>query len=713
LQASFVDEQRSKSGVTTSSYNVFSNRISSAADYLTNLEAVGVDYCFFPAERWQIVHAAILDAANMNCETRPDALLHIRVAHQVTHIDLNDENRAVALRAVNLEKQPRPPQNGMPGSVLRACDPSGQHANMYGTGKVNTDDCKPHASILEYMLPTSATLNGNTFPADYNISDSVDAAAYGYDFASMQFDIVKSEHAPDVSVDHGGVNRLMGTSNAVGTYLATPLTERPATFSTRTSYRGGNTHSDTALAPLVDERRFCAKKEVVLGMGAPATTAALIRSGVGPEHQVRALGADVKAHLPAVGRVIENYEAFTSAVPKLVRATSFETGKLQGYQKATYAALSQNLLTNNAFNEMTQTTYLTEGVNADWARCGKGDGYAATCTKTQGNKPIMGLPFWVRERPCNKTYKVGTLEVPYQKNFHGLGQGLAGLYGPVVYDSSSWGTTQYFLLGNADANALGSAPAFNQTKINQAMNGDLDDGVIMMTGISFVFETCNGGYEGGTIEVAAHPLGKVGWTMDHTKMPRARCECVKDMIDSVVDALYEVHGFEWEFFQLTKRKLPLSHFASDAYRGNNQNGAILTGTGVMEWNKLAEYFDDTMNPIVGGYKRHLAESEMEAFCDDTHTYLAGHHIMGGAPMGQPGEVAEAAIDGEFRVFDTKNLRVVDAAAARISPSGNPWMAITQWGQVAAKRIAESWGLDQSTMWDNGNPFDRHHPYYVD
>ena len=198
--------------------------------------------------------------------------------------------------------------------------------------------------------------------------------------------------------------------------------------------------------------------------------------------------------------------------------------------------------------------------------------------------------------------------------------------------------------------------------------------------------------------------------MDHTKMPRARCECIKEMIDSVVDGLSAAHGFEWEFVQLTKRKLPLTHFASDAYRGNNEFGASVTGTGVMEWGRLADYFDDATNPIVGGYKRDLAPAEMQAFCDDMHTYMGGHHIMGGAPMGKPDEVAEAAIDGAFRVYETKNLRVVDASAARIAPSGNPWMAFTQWGQVAAQRIAEVWGLDQTAMWDNGNPFDAHHPY---
>ena len=710
LQASFVDAQRAQSGISTSSYNVFSNRVSSAADYLVNLEAVGVEYCFYPSERGRILHRAIVDVANMNCETNPDARLHIRVGHQVTRVDLDDANRAVALRAVDLTKQPRPPQTRMPGSALRTCDPRGEHANLYGTGLPNTDDCAPHASALEYLLPQDTTLNGNFLPADYNLTDPSDLNAYLYDFASMQFDIAKTRNAPDVSLNDAAIGNLVASANAVGAYLATPQSERPHSSPTSASVRGAPAHSGRALGPLVDERRFCAKKEVVLGLGAPGTTATLLRSGIGPAHQVGGMDVVVKADLPAVGRVLDNYEAFTGAFPKLVRATSPESGQLQGYQKATIAALSNSLLVNLVFNERVETSYVTEGVNAAWTTCGKGDGYAQTCTKTQGNKPNMGLPLWVRDRPCNRTHTVGTLQVPYGKNLHGIGGGFPGSIGPIIYDGAVWGTPQYFMVGHADPNALVAAPPFNQTKIDNAFAGDLDDGVVFLAGAGFVLETCNGGYEGGTFEVEAHPLGKVGWTMDHTKMPRARCECIKEMIDSVVDGLSAAHGFEWEFVQLTKRKLPLTHFASDAYRGNNEFGASVTGTGVMEWGRLADYFDDATNPIVGGYKRDLAPAEMQAFCDDMHTYMGGHHIMGGAPMGKPDEVAEAAIDGAFRVYETKNLRVVDASAARIAPSGNPWMAFTQWGQVAAQRIAEVWGLDQTAMWDNGNPFDAHHPY---
>ncbi|SFW83338.1 GMC family oxidoreductase [Amycolatopsis australiensis] len=100
-------------------------------------------------------------------------------------------------------------------------------------------------------------------------------------------------------------NRRLNTWHAYGLPVATRMTVHTGAFVHRLRFSG--TRATGVVAEIGGEVRELAADLVVLAAGALASPAILLRSGVGPAGELRALGVDVVADLPGVGRNLHDH----------------------------------------------------------------------------------------------------------------------------------------------------------------------------------------------------------------------------------------------------------------------------------------------------------------------------------------------------------------------------------------------------------------------
>ena len=268
LQNDFDLARRFKSTIGVRSHNRWSKAHSTSADTIASMLANGIRVCFVPHKNPLILSEKVLPA-ELNCgvpETSENSILHIQTGAFITGLTFDEVHgvpRVTGVEYVHEEDQDRPDQNRISRNVNTTCTASN---NLYGTGRDNTNDCMNR----EYGLETRGTLTDE----EWHEVKQRTATSTGY---------------------------LMGRGfdGANGRYM---------------KHQRQIPNERETLPALKKVNLERAKMEVVLGMGAPGTTALLMRSGIADQAESRRLGVEPVANLP-VGRMSDNFEFYFAPMP--------------------------------------------------------------------------------------------------------------------------------------------------------------------------------------------------------------------------------------------------------------------------------------------------------------------------------------------------------------------------------------------------------------
>jgi len=122
---------------------------------------------------------------------------------------------------------------------------------------------------------------------------------------------------------------------------------------------------------------------------------------------------------------------------------------------------------------------------------------------------------------------------------------------------------------------------------------------------------------------------------------------------------------------------------------------------------LDEYFDNSNNPVISGYRQ---EMNLDDFYDEVISKaIWGHQVMGGAVGGRFND-PRAVSDGHGRIYNTQGLRVADISFAPTPFHGNPWVGAAQVGAVIARFVLDDWNNTYKYL--NIMPLEHEHPLYV-
>lgn len=601
-------ERRLRSKITTRSENPFSGTRSSSADAIANVLGLGIGVCFFPHPTNKIILSEQVLPDEYNCnhpETRQTAGLQVRTGTLVTGLTFDEVEglpRATGVEWVYEGEQERPDQNRYYNNVARACKAS---KNLYGVGKDNTSDCMNRG---------------------YQFENNVDAST-GEALSEAQWKVVKARAS---TAD--GVIRSIGTKNLEdGQYAPYQV----------------NVPQDAAeLPPLRNVQTARAKVEVALGMGAPGTTATLMRSGISRPDEARRLMTTLRADLP-VGKMSNNYEFLFQ--PLVKNLTSPHVANFWADAAAQSSTDSQDSF-DRSYLKRSQIDH------------------------SSGFFDLREYGFVIRVHPrkCSNGR--------YELNHHHYRTSFSSL-SSTIYTTRATESTS--LLVNGETGGLIAAPGF-MPELSGESNDDSRQNTAFM-------KLRN-----------AHPLGKIGW-MNFNALNEERCQCYFEAVDSFMKQLDEnFPDVGFESLAYTKRRRSINDFLT----GWDAAG---TGSAVFTQAAADQYFDDVNNPIVAGYRGPKGKTDPVEFCAQSQLINGGHHIQGGAIMGRP-EDDTAVTDSKGKVYNVHNLRVVDISALPLSPDGNPWVSVFQLGNLMALFAAQEHGLDTRAVAANADPTQAPHPY---
>lgn len=600
--------RRLRSKISTRSENPFSGTRSSSADAIANVIGLGIGVCFFPHPTNKLILSEQVLPDEYNCnkpETRSTAKLQIRTGTLVTGLTFDEvegNSRATGVEWVYEGDQERPDQNRFYNNVARVCKAAN---NLYGVGKDNTSDC----------------LNRG-----YQFESNIDASS-GQPLTDAQWQTVRSRAA---TAD--GVIRSLGTKNLEdGRYAPYQV----------------NVPQDVAeLPPLKNVQRAQAKVEVALGMGAPGTTATLMRSGISKADESRRLMTTLRADLP-VGKMSNNYELLFQPMVK----------------NLTHPHVA-NFWADAAAQSSTENRDSFDRSYMKRSEINKTDGFF--------NEREFGFIFRIHPRKCsNRRYEINAHH--YRTSYSGFSN--------TIYTTRATESTTLFV--NAETGGLVVAPGFVPE-----LSGESNDDVRQNTAVMKLRNS--------------HPLSKIGW-MNYQSLNEERCQCFFEAIDGFMKQLDEnFPDVGFESLAYTKRLKSINEFLV----GFDAAG---TGSAVISQAALNEYFDDVKNPIIAGYRGPKGETDPQEFCALSTLAVGGHHIQGGAIMGRPTDDA-AVTDSKGKVYNVHNLRVVDISTLPLAPDGNPWVTVFQLGNLMALFAAQEHGLDAASVMTNADPTQEPHPY---
>lgn len=627
MMSEFEESKRQQGYVHTSSVNPFSKRHSGSHDVIANLIGLGAKVCFWPSDSHRILSTFVIpDKYHCGKPLGSQARIQIRTGALVTGLTFNDApgsiSRVTGVQWVNEFDQLRPDQNRFDMNAGRQCVPTtGQYGDkyggsLYGNGLANTPDCKNSYNTMEVFTVFDGTAQNLT----------------------KDNELLKRSMATDGDVTYNGV-KVVGD---------------------RVSYNQRYVPTERALAGLVNVKTVTAKKEVILGLGAPGTTALLIRSGISTKGEHERLKTDILRSRLDVGWMADNFEGVFSLAPTTVGA-----------------------MFPLAFDTFDNAAIANAGIFKSFLR---------QDTQWTINKPYDVACYWNNIRNILRVDPA----TGYEKNLHYF-RNLLPFFSSNIYSARS----NQFEMGTLFLGD-GQSPGANSSTWGPAT-------ILPVVGPSMLSEvTGNADIRFKNVRMQLkdkHPLERISWTITNAAN-KDRCAAVKDNLNDFLRAVKRVYPTaNFEFVQLTQRKRPIEEFVLD-----NTKNFYWTGGAVTTVAQYQAYFNDVTNPIVSGFGYNDGD---RSFCDLYNVKLSGHHIMGGAMMGAPDDEM-AVTDSRGRVYGIKGLRVSDAALMPTATSGNPWVTIFQVGTVIGNFIAEDWGYDTTSININANPVtNQNHPYYKD